>query len=245
MSVDCYSFLSEFNGLQSGYRPSVRNTFDKLLKAFFESFWIVSESVTLLSRREEGMYARTEANIRDFLNASELRCQDFLVAIQRASERLLALSLLEAGPKSRLDYFKSNEFFRESNLKEIFAIAKGLPLTPKDIAWFNNTSASDKTTQGHRLEFEDAKMAGKLDLSHSEALENYNVRTLSLYHSDQEYGNFLEKEYLVKDTLETVKNNKPEDELLPNNSFTYDRRESFLRPQPPPVLPPPPSSSLE
>ena len=235
MSASSYSFLSEFNTLQSGYKQTMRNTFDKLLKVFFEAFWLVNESVAMLSRREEGMYARTEANIRDFLSASEQRSQDLLIGIQRASERLIALSLLESGPKNRLDYFKSADFFREVNLKEIFSIAKGQSISFKEIASFNNTSSSEKSAQGHRLEFEDAKATGKLDLSHSEALDNYNVRTLSLYHSEQEYGNFLEKEYLVKDSLETVKNNKPDDERQPSNNYTFDKREAFNRPNIPAI----------
>lgn len=234
MSASSYSFLSEFSTLQSGYKQTVRYTFDKLLKVFFEAFWLVNESVATLSRREEGMYARTEANIRDFLSASEQRSQDLLIGIQRASERLIALSLLESGPKNRLDYFKSADFFREVNLKEIFSIAKGQPISFKDIASFNNTSSSEKSAQGHRLEFEDAKAAGKLDLSHSEALDNYNVRTLSLYHSEQEYGNFLEKEYLVKDSLETVKNNKPDEDMQPN-IYTFDKREAFNKPNIPAI----------
>jgi hypothetical protein len=230
MSVDNYSFFSEFNSLHSGYRMGVRSTLEKLLKVFFETSWIVSESIGLLSRCEQPIFARTEANVREFLSSTQERCQDFMNGVQRASEKLLVLSMLETGQQTQLSYFKSPDFFSDINLKEIYSIAKGLSLTPKDVSSFNIASSSAKSYVGH---LDEAKAGTKLDMSHAEALENYNVRTLSLYHSDQEYGNILEKEFLIKDSLETVKNTRPDDDHIPNNSDTFDNRETYLRPTPP------------
>ena len=221
-----YSYFSDYNAMPTHYKQAVKNTFYRYLNVLFECFWTINDSVFHLSRKSnhyQSNLGRLDAGLKEFLLISEQTADDLLWNLRRAADKLFLLEPSLGVDLEKPIFSQIKDSLTENNLEEIFRICHGFERITKNKEGAKVKESKNRDGPTLDLMKEDVSTPIELRKNNSEALlENYSVRTLSLYGSGK-------NELSDGETSERYLNNLPEVSQMPTIRPEDKMRDSSSR----------------